>query len=106
MKTRLLSIVAVLSFVIANAKAAELVFNFSTNDIPLFDFSQTVQTNSDGVNEVFTIELSPRGRVSGTFSADGTSQGYSINMTGQLSGAVTANLPFDFRMSLGLKGTF
>jgi hypothetical protein len=86
--------------------AAELTFQFSTNDAPVFDLSGSWETNSEGVDEVFTINVTPRGRISGPFSASGDQDGVHIDMSGELSGMIVATYPTDLRMSLGLRGDF
>lgn len=74
----------------AQIPAGTFTFTFSTN-LPLFDLSGTVQTNSGNTTEQFTLVLSPQGRISGPFSATYNDSVVSLTIEGALRGVVVVS---------------
>jgi len=75
----------------AQPSSGEFTYNFSGETHGVFDFSQSVTTNVNGVDETFTLELSPRGRLSGPFTAhidDGT---VVLDAVGRLGGRLISS---------------
>ncbi|HMJ89166.1 MAG TPA: hypothetical protein VK530_05085 [Candidatus Acidoferrum sp.] len=110
MKTCFLSLALTLLLGNLQARAVDLVFDFSTNNVPLYDSGGTFSTNLNGMQEDYTIAISPKGKINGSFTAfvdDGTAY---LNFTGAISGVVRGSAvvltPDDFRMSMNLRARF
>jgi len=99
MNARLLFSLGLAAATWSAAHADQIVFNFSVSNAPLFDLSVSFETNVDNMYENFTATVSPRGRISGPFTAsfdDGTMH---LDFNGAMGGFVLASAQ-DFRMSM------
>ncbi len=73
-------------FTQAQPISGEYTYHFSGTNVPLYELNQTFATNLDGIDQVFTMELTPRGRIIGDFSAHYDEAGVVIDLSGTLSG--------------------
>jgi len=107
MKTSVLAILCGLTICLATHAqnpSEEYTYNFSATNLPLFDLNNgSFATNVGGIDEVFTMELSPRGRISGGFSAHYDDGAVVIDLTGTLAGRLSAVAP-GYRVVFGGHG--
>jgi hypothetical protein len=96
MKTKLLAMMVGLGIsLISHAQpvAGEYHYSFTNGLIPLHDLSVSVVTNVDGIDEQITLNLSPKGRLTGSFTAhydDGT---VVLDLNGSLAGSLSSTPP-------------
>lgn len=94
----------------AVSHADELTFEFSTNNVPIYDSSGSYHTNSHGGFQDYTLLISPQGRLSGPFTAEVNESGAHLFFNGRISGLVRGNTvvltPDDFRMSVNINANF
>jgi len=92
------------------ARAFELVFNFSTNNAPIFDSGGTYSTNAHGGHQEYTVHIAPNGKITGPFTATLDEDGAQLSFDGSVSGLVRGSTvvltPDDFRMSMNLRARF
>jgi hypothetical protein len=105
MNARLIASAILLVVALIRSSAAELLFQFTTNDVPVYDFSQTWETNENGSHEVFTIDLSPQGKISGPFTATYNDAMGTLDMSGQLGGKLIMS-GSTLKLILTGRGTF
>jgi hypothetical protein len=92
MKRTIIAAIALLYSVIAPAQpvSGEYVYNISGAQVPVYDLQPGFPEDVGGITENFTIALSPRGLLSGTFTAHYEESGMVIDLDGLLNGKLSS----------------